>query len=363
VLADSIPQLAWMANPDGSIIWYNRRWYEYTGTTFEQMNGWGWRSVHNPELLPAVIAKYRDCLTSGEPFEMAFPLRGADGEFRMFLTLASPVRDKAGTIVRWFGTNTDIDSQRKAETGLRQAEKLAVVGRLAASIAHEINNPLEAVMNLIFLARLTAVDEETAGYLRSAEEELGRVSQIASQALRFHKQQSSAMATDMVELLDSVLTLYRGKLARNKIQVKLEKEDCPHMVCYSGEIRQLLANLVGNATDAMPNGGTLRLRVRPVTDWRHKAPGVRVTISDTGHGMSAEVRRRIYEPFFTTKGEIGTGLGLWVSAGIVDKHRGSMHVRSRPDLGKSGTTFTVILPVSGPPVRSIEETPTEGIEP
>ena len=218
-------------------------------------------------------------------------------------------------------------------------------------------------MNLIFLARLTAVDEETAGYLRSAEEELGRVSQIASQALRFHKQQSSAMATDMVELLDSVLTLYRGKLARNKIQVKLEKEDCPHMVCYSGEIRQLLANLVGNATDAMPNGGTLRLRVRPVTDWRHKAPGVRVTISDTGHGMSAEVRRRIYEPFFTTKGEIGTGLGLWVSAGIVDKHRGSMHVRSRPDLGKSGTTFTVILPVSGPPVRSIEETPTEGIEP
>ena len=363
VLADSIPQLAWMANPDGSISWYNRRWYEYTGTTFEQMEGWGWQSVHNPEMLPAVVARYKACLKSGEPFEMTFPLRGADGHFRMFLTLASPVRDKAGTIVRWFGTNTDIDAQRKAETGLRQAEKLAVVGRLAASIAHEINNPLEAVMNLIFLARLSAVDEETAGYLRSAEEELSRVSQIASQALRFHKQQSSAMATDMVELLDSVLTLYRGKLARNKIQVKLEKEDCPHMVCYSGEIRQLLANLVGNATDAMPNGGTLRLRVRPVTDWRHKEPGVRVTISDTGHGMSPDVRRRIYEPFFTTKGEIGTGLGLWVSAGIVDKHRGSMHVRSRSELGKNGTTFTVILPVSGPQLRAAEELPLVEIEP
>src|ERR1035437_2921413 len=113
----------------------------------------------------------------------------------------------------------------------------------------------------------------------------------------------------------------------------------------------------------MPNGGTLRLRVRPVTDWRRKGPGVRVTISDTRHGMSAEVRRRIYEPFFTTKGEIGTGLGLWVSAGIVEKHKGSMHVRSRPDLGKSGPTFTVILPVSGPPVHSTEETPTGGIEP
>jgi PAS domain S-box-containing protein len=363
VLADSIPQLAWTADPDGTITWYNRRWYEYTGTTFEQMEGWGWKSVHNPDLLPAVMTKYQESLKSGEPFEMTFPLRGADGEFRMFLTLASPVRDKAGTIVRWFGTNTDIDAQRKAETGLRQAEKLAVVGRLAASIAHEINNPLEAVMNLIFLARLTAVDEETAGYLRSAEEELARVSQIASQALRFHKQQSSAMATDMVELLDSVLTLYRGKLARNKIQVKLEKEDCPHLVCYSGEIRQLLANLVGNATDAMPNGGTLRLRVRQVTDWRHEESGVRVTISDTGHGMSADVRRRIYEPFFTTKGEIGTGLGLWVSAGIVEKHRGSLHVRSRSELGKNGTTFTVILPLSGPQLRGTEEPAAEGTQP
>ena len=192
----------------------------------------------------------------------------------MFLTLASPVRDKAGTIVRWFGTNTDIDAQRKAETGLRQAEKLAVVGRLAASIAHEINNPLEAVMNLIFLARLSAVDEETAGYLQvSRGRTFTRLPDRKPGTPVSHKQQSSAMATDMVELLDSVLTLYRGKLARNKIQVKLETTDCPHLVCYSGEIRQLFANLVGNATDAMPNGGTLRLRVRPVTDWRHERTG------------------------------------------------------------------------------------------
>ncbi|MHB1935897.1 MAG: PAS domain-containing protein [Acidobacteriaceae bacterium] len=359
VLADSIPQLAWMANPDGSIVWYNRRWYEYTGTMFEEMEGWGWQSVHDPELLPAVIAGYKRSLKSGEPFEMTFPLRGADGEFRMFLTLALPVRDKAGTIVRWFGTNTDIDAQRKAEAGLRQAEKLAVVGRLAASIAHEINNPLEAVMNLIFLARLTATDDETLGYLVSAEEELGRVSQIASQALRFYKQQSSAVATDVVELLDSVLTLYRGKLVRNGIQVDVETGECPHPLCYAGEIRQLLANLVVNAADAMPNGGMLRLRVRPVTDWRHQEPGVRITISDVGHGMSPEIRRHIYEPFFTTKGDVGTGLGLWVSAGIVEKHRGSMRVRSRTASEKSGTTFTVVLPISGPQIRDAEATPLE----
>jgi PAS domain S-box-containing protein len=359
VLADSIPQLAWMANADGSIFWYNRRWYEYTGTTFAQMEGWGWQSVHDRETLPAVLDRYKHSIESGEPFEMTFPLRGADGDFRLFLTRALPVRDPAGTIVRWFGTNTDVDAQRKSEAGLRQAEKLAVVGRLAASIAHEINNPLEAVMNLIFLARLTAINRETLGYLASAEEELSRVSQIASQALRFHKQQSSAVATDMVELLDSVLTLYRGKLSRNRIQLNVEAEDCPHLVCYAGEIRQVLANLVGNAADAMPNGGTLRLRVRPVTDWRHHEAGLRITISDTGHGMSADTRRHIYEPFFTTKGEIGTGLGLWVSANIVEKHRGSMHVRSSEYPGKRGTTFTVILPYSGPQIPDADESSAE----
>lgn len=359
VLADSIPQLAWIANADGSIFWYNRRWYEYTGTTFAQMEGWGWQSVHDPALLPTVVSRYKHSLKSGELFEMTFPLRGADGDFRLFLTRALPVRDQAGTIVRWFGTNTDIDAQRKSEAGLRQAEKLAVVGRLAASIAHEINNPLEAVMNLIFLARLTAVNQETLEYLVAAEEELGRVSQITSQALRFHKQQSSAVATDVVELLDSVLALYRGKLSRNKIQLNMETENCPHLVCYAGEIRQVLANLIGNAADAMPSGGTLRLRVRPVTDWRHHEPGVRITISDTGVGMSADTRRHVYEPFFTTKGELGTGLGLWVSAGIVDKHRGTIHVRSSVHPEKRGTTFTVIFPYSGSQIRDTGDAPEE----
>ncbi len=354
VLADSIPHLAWMANPDGGIFWYNRRWYEYTGATFEQMKGWGWQSVHDPESLPGVIARYNQSLATGDPFEMTFPLRRADGEFRLYLTRALPVRDATGTIVRWFGTNTDIQAQRQAEIALRQAEKLAVVGRLAASIAHEINNPLEAVMNLIFLARLTALNPETRGYLVSAEEELGRVSQIASQALRFHKQQSLAAATDVVELLDSVLTLYRGKLAKNRIQLKLETADCPSLICYAGELRQVVANLVGNATDAMPNGGTLRIRVRAVTDWRRNEPGLRISISDTGHGMSKETLRHMFEPFFTTKGEIGTGLGLWISAGIISKHRGSIQVHSSAEPGKSGTTFTVILPYSGPQIQDLD---------
>ncbi len=353
VLADSIPQLAWMANADGSLTWYNRRWYEYTGTTLEQMEGWGWQSVHDPDILPKVVARYKQSLESGEPFNMMLPLRGADGNFHTFLTLALPVRDSAGNIVRWFGTNTDMETQQKAEAAVRQSEKLAVVGRLASSIAHEINNPLEAVTNLLYLARASATNEDTRSYLSSAEHELDRVSQIASQTLRFHKQQSAAAPTDMAELLDSLLTLYRGKLSRNNIDLRLDTRDCPLLICHAGEIRQVLANLIGNALDAMPKGGILRLRVRPVTDWRSGQAGIRITVADTGYGMPSETRKRVYEPFFTTKGETGTGLGLWVSAGIVDKHGGSIHVRSKvrseisggdTPSGQNGTVFTVIVP-------------------
>jgi PAS domain S-box-containing protein len=347
VLADSIPQLAWMAQPDGSIDWYNQRWYDYTGTTFEQMAGWGWQSVHDPEILPAVVSRYQHSMETGTPFNMEFPLRGADGTFRPFLSLALPVRDADGKIFRWFGTNTNMETQQKAEAALRQSEKLAAVGRLASSIAHEINNPLEGVTNLVYLARGSAVHEETKLFLEQAEAELKRVSQITNQTLRFHKQQSSPAATDCIELLDSIVTLYRGKLSRDNIELVLETQDCPPLTCYAGEIRQVIANLLGNALDAMPKGGTLRLRVRPSTYWRTGRSGIRFTVADTGHGMSPETMRRIYEPFFTTKGETGTGLGLWVSAGIVDNHGGSMHVRSSAQVGKSGTAFTVIFPHDG----------------
>ena len=348
VLADSIPQLAWMAYPDGSIEWYNQRWYDYTGTTFEEMRGWGWQSVHHPEKLPQVIARYKHSMETGEPFEMEFPLRGADGVYRPFLALALPVRDSDGNILRWFGTNTNMEAQQRAEAALRQSEKLAAVGRLASSIAHEINNPLEGVTNLIYLARGSAVSAETRTYLQIAEDELKRVSQITNQTLRFHKQQSAATPTDCRELLDSVLTLYRGKLSREGIRLQIDARDCPPMVCYAGEIRQVLANLIGNALDAMPGGGILRVRLRPATNWRKGDRGIRFTICDSGHGIPPQIIKRIYEPFFTTRGETGTGLGLWVSAGIVDNHGGSIHVRSSTRPPKNGTAFTIIFPGSVP---------------
>jgi len=349
VLANSIPQMAWMTNADGYITWYNQRWYDYTGTTLEQMAGWGWEQVQHPDFLPQVVARYKRSMESGAPFDMVYPLRGADGNYHSFLSRAIPLRDNAGKILRWFGTNTDIDASQKAEAALRQSEKLAVVGRLASSIAHEINNPLEAVTNLVYLARVATVNDTVKTYLASAEQELDRVSQITSQTLRFHRQQSAATMTDMAELADSVLALYRGKLSREGIELRLEVQQSAQLVCYAGEVRQVMANLIGNALDAMPHGGVLRLRLRPATDWRTGHDGVRLTVADTGLGMSAETRRRLYEPFYTTKGETGTGLGLWVSDGIIEKHGGSIHVRSRVAgpatvAGKSGTVFAVVLP-------------------
>jgi len=241
----------------------------------------------------------------------------------------------------------DITERLRAERLLVEQEKLALVGQLATSIAHEINNPLEAALNLLYLIRESDSLHEIREFAAQAEEEIQRATQIASNTLKFHKQQTKPAATNMVQLVESVLVLFKGKLAAAKVDAVFEPSGKPELVCFAGEIRQVLANLFGNALDAMPSGGRLRVRVRPSTDWRGGEAGVRITIADTGFGMSMETRRRVYDPFFTTKGTSGTGLGLWVTAGILARHHGSMHVRSKTAPGASGTAFTLILPVSG----------------
>jgi signal transduction histidine kinase len=235
---------------------------------------------------------------------------------------------------------------KMAEIALRESEKLAIVGRLASSIAHEINNPLEAVTNLLYLAAQSA-DEATRANIEAAQQELMRVSHITAQTLQFRRQRSSPESVNMVDLLHSVLSLYRGRFTQASIAVESEEVDAPHLICYAGEIRQLLANLIGNALDAMPTGGKLRIRVRAARDWRDGSHGVRITLADNGYGMDAETRQRIYDPFFTTKELTGTGLGLWVSAGIAEKHHGSISVRSSRKPGESGTVFSVIFPHRG----------------
>ena len=600
---DAIPTLAWMAAGDGSIFWYNRRWYEYTGTTPEQMKGWGWQSVHDPEVLPEVMDRWTAAIRTGQPFEMVFPLRRADGSFCSFLTRVVPVRDAKGAVYRWFGTNTDVDDLQKAretlhakerelhrqrellevaqsaaragfwrfeintgamewssgsyaifglpqgskissesfwrhihpedrrvvadamqkaqqtgeyyaqyrivkdggerwvagraklfedpvtgpnlmginlditaeklreqelreqadlidvaqsaanagifrwhipsdskyvsphsyrlfelepretisakelhgnvvpedlvrvqeavrrslETGhydaefrvrkpdgtvrwisakgrlfhsasnepyllglnvdvtdkklaeetLLKTEKIAAVGRLASSISHEINNPLEAVTNLLYLAATNNDVKEIHKFLDTAQHELQRVTDIVTQTLRFHRQATKPRMTKLSELVGSVLKLHQPKLTRSNIVVRAVYRSDEPVLCFDGEMRQVFANLIGNAIDAIGDGGRLYIRISRALP-ALGIDGMRVTIADTGQGIPPNARAHLFEPFYTTKGATGSGLGLWVSAEIVNKHHGRIRLHSSQRPGMSGTVFQVSLPFRAP---------------
>lgn len=346
-LADSIPQLAWMSDPDGTLLWYNRRWYEYTGTTVEQMAGWGWQAVHDPETLPQVLSNWRAALATGKPFEMIFPLRGADGAYRQFLTLALPVHDVEGRIVRWFGTNTDITEQRRSEVALRQTEKLAATGRLAASIAHEINNPLEAVTNLVYLAQKQPANVQR--YLKLADQELDRIAQITKNTLGFYRDSTAPTAVDISQTLQEVLALYARKLQFKRITLRTEYGEGIRIDGYPGEIRQIFANLIANAIEALPDEGCLAIRASKVpAEGAFHREGIRVTFLDNGSGVTHADRKKIFEPFYTTKKDVGTGLGLWLTMDLVKKHRGTLRFRSSVRPGRSWTAFSVFLPERPP---------------
>jgi len=252
--------------------------------------------------------------------------------------------------VRWVGTVViETTQRRQSEDAMRKTEKLAAAGRLAASIAHEINNPLEAVTNLLYLLKNhPSLDGEALEYAELAQRELGRVAQITQQTLRFYRQSTQPTSAKVGEILDSVLLLYHARIESTKVEVVCDYAPTRELRAFGGELRQLFANLIGNAADAMPNGGRLLLRVRPAHRRQDGAAieGVRVTVADTGCGMLDEVRRRIFEPFFTTKEATGTGLGLWVSEEIVLKHGGHVNVRSRV-AEPSGTVFSVFFPYDG----------------
>lgn len=239
----------------------------------------------------------------------------------------------------------DISEQKRAATALIGNGEAGAVGKLAASIAHEINNPLESVTNLLYLARGSSAPDEVNGYLDTAERELRRVSAISNQTLRFHKQSTAPTEVTCSELFESVLSICHGRILNARISVEKRKGAERPVACFEGEIRQVLNNLVGNAIDAMPqNGGRLLIRSRDARDWRTGRRGIALTVADTGTGMLPAVLRKIFDAFYTTKGIGGTGLGLWVSKEIVDGHHGRLLVRSSQKEGHSGTVFILFLP-------------------
>jgi PAS domain S-box-containing protein len=609
MLANSIPQLAWMAHPDGSVFWYNQRWFDYTGTTLEDMQGQGWRGVHHPEHVERVASGVQRSWLTGEEWEDTCPIRGGDGQYRWFLTRAVPIRDSRGKVARWFGTSTDISRQiaaeekirnlnselkqrlaeletimqvlpvgvsvahdpecnlitgnaalynmldakdgenlsRTAKTGqslpfemyrdgrkltaeempmqratrhgkpvgpielearhkdgrtiymlasasplfdeaggvrgavgalfdvtsrkrmenmlreraelldlaseavmvfdlhgilqywnrgaetlygwsreeaigknvhellqtvypkpegeieaelrksgrwegnltqytrdkreivvasrqalklegddpgaalleinrditaqlqaqeaLRRTERLAAMGRVAGIIAHEINNPLEAINNAFYLLRDHKSLDEDARYLaRMAEEELLRVAHITRQTLSFYRESQKAVTVSIAAILDDVLDLQSRRLRLNSITLDKCYRSTGSIIGFPAELKQVFLNLVGNAIQAMPEGGKLRVRVRDSHARNHQRSGVRVSICDTGSGIKAADAKRIFEPFFTTKETKGTGLGLWISKGIVQKYDGAIRFRSLKIQGHSTTCFSVFLP-------------------
>lgn len=282
----------------------------------------------------------RDMLLEGE-----LPMQ--PGVHRYWAVNYYPVYAPDGSVQAITAASLEITSQKRAEMALIQSEKLAAVGRLASSISHEINNPLEAVTNLLYLTSAhPQIPEEVQCYVRSAQNELARVSQIATQTLRFHRQTMRPTWVGAAELMNSVLNLYQGRLFNSNILVHTVYKSARRMLCFENDIRQVLNNLIANAIDAMRQGGHLLLRTYDATDWQTGQSGVRFTVADTGHGMSREVKNRLFEAFYTTKALNGTGLGLWISRGIVARHHGRLTVRSSEKPGESGTVFTLFLPDS-----------------
>jgi signal transduction histidine kinase len=321
----------------------NDRQAAFFGLTPEQIVG---RTVTEMAPIPGLKELF-DQVRDGKPV-INYPLEGTlvtdPDEYRYWTVSYFPVYAPDGSIQAISAASLEITQQRKSELALIQSEKLAVVGRLASSIAHEINNPLESVTNLIYLAQISDTLDEARSYLNTAEVELRRASAITSQTLRFHRQATSPQQISASDLLDTVFSIYQGRIANAHVDVERRSRCHRKVHCFDGEIRQVLSNLIGNALDAMPSGGCLLVREREATNWRNGEPGVTITIADNAAGMSPETQARIYNPFFTTKGVTGTGLGLWVSKEIVHRHRGSLSVRSSQAPTHHGTAFTLFLP-------------------
>jgi PAS domain S-box-containing protein len=341
------------SSPDGTITSWNRAAENLFGYTAEEVVGSPVAKLVPPERHDEVLRNLVILNHGGHVASYRTERMRKDGTLFPVLLSVSPLQNARGEIIGTSAIARDISPEKQSEEAIRRSEKLATAGRLAASIAHEINNPLEAVLNLLYLARHDP--SQTVKYLTMAEHEVVRVAQIAQQTLGFVRDASSKVAMDPAEIMDEILQLYSGKLQGRRIRITRRYRNHLLIEGYSGELRQLLANLVVNAVDAMADEGSLQLRVCTSHDWRSGQNGVRITVADSGGGIPPGDLHHIFEPFYTTKKETGTGLGLWVSRGIVEKHGGWIRVRSRTSVGRSsvgrtsgdatGTVFLIFLPL------------------
>ncbi|HVF27201.1 MAG TPA: PAS domain S-box protein [Pyrinomonadaceae bacterium] len=346
-LANSISQFAWMADAAGDVFWYNQRWFDYTGTTLEEMRGWDWQKFHHPEEVGRVVKSFKKSIATGEPWEDTFPLRSKTGEYRWFLSRALPIRDARGRITRWFGTNTDVEDLRQARKSAEEASRLKDV--FLATVSHELRTPLTAVIGWTHILRAGRLDE--AGAARALEtvernaraqnqliEDLLDISRIITGKLRL-----DVRLIDPVGFLEAAIeAVHPAAEAKN---VRLQKVLDTGVGAISGDadrLQQVVWNLLSNAIKFTPKGGRVQLRLERVNSH------VEIIVADTGAGIEPEFLPFVFDRFrqadgSTTRAHGGLGLGLAIVRHLVELHGGTVHADSHGE--GNGATFTVKLPL------------------
>jgi PAS domain S-box-containing protein len=348
-LADSIPHLAWMARPDGHIFWYNKRWYDYTGTTPDQMEGWGWQAIHDPKELPRVLENWKATLAAGRPWEDTFPLRRHDGAMRWHLSRALPVRDERGRVVRWFGTNTDITEIRQMEEALREADRLK--DEFLAMLAHELRNPLAPIRNALHVLRHAGADPTTAARVRDmAERQVKHMARLLDDLLDVSRISRGRIELrqeiiDVATLVQHTVEVAGPFVAERRHELTVSLPDRPLRVKGDpARLEQVLTNLLNNAAKYTEPGGKIWLTATAEGD------EAVLRVRDTGVGIAPDMLPKIYDLFVQADRRLdrapgGVGIGLTLVRRLAEMHGGRVEARS-PGLG-GGSEFVVRLPELG----------------
>jgi PAS domain S-box-containing protein len=335
-------------NPEGTLLDCNRASLTFAGNSRDEVLGqpfWGGPWFRYTPGMAEQIRAIIEHAAAGHTTRTELSLMQPSGNVIIFDFSLTPVFDPDGAVLYMVPEARDISDLKRAQAALIQSEKLAAAGRLAASIAHEINNPLEAVTNLLYLARHGDCAESVQSFVEAAEQELRRVAIITNQTLRFHKQSTNPERVHPAELIETVLSVHDRRLKSGNIAAELRHDPSEPIVCFAGDVRQVLNNLISNSIEAMNGlGGRLLVRTHVSRNWETQQPGFVFTVADTGSGIPADKIRHIFDPFFTTKGSNGNGLGLWISREIASRQHGSLRVRSSTRKDASGTVFRFFLP-------------------
>ncbi|MDQ6755884.1 MAG: PAS domain-containing sensor histidine kinase [Bacteroidota bacterium] len=336
-MANNIPNLAWIANADGYIFWYNNRWYEYTGTTPQQMEGWGWQSVHDPEQLPAVLKKWKNSINTGQPFEMVFPLLGADKKLRPFLTRIIPIKDEDGKVLKWLGTNTDIEKQKEVE---RMKDDFLSIA------SHELKTPVTTIKAYAHIAESLVEksgDMKTAGIMKNMNTQVNRLTHLIENLLDVSKIETGKLIYDenFYDVKELVINVV-GDMQKISTTHNIIINELAEAKIYGdkNKIYQVVSNLISNAIKYSPNADKIIILVRANQN------GVHISIQDFGIGISHENQLHVFEQFYRVNGANestypGMGIGLYISSEIIKRQGGKILIDSILD---KGSTFTISLP-------------------